>query len=330
MTIPAEAVSRERRWIIVAAWVITTAFVVVSFRFVSWGRALEEMRSATPGWIVVAILSNAAILFIWAVLWRVILPPGRAVSVLRLAEITAVTSTVLNTLPFLIGEATGMVLLSKRAGLGNAAALSVLAVDQLLLGIAKVLLLLLVSVLVPLPYWMREGLGGLSAGVGVLFIVMVIIAHRAKVPKAVDGPARTGRLGFVTRLASDWARGLEGLRSWSRFFGALGLEIAKKSAEMGGIIAVQYAFGQALPLGHSLLVLAALNLVTVLPVSPANLGVYEAAVFFSYRYLGLPESRALGMAVVQHVCYLLPLAGIGYVVLTAKQVSSRRGPFHAS
>lgn len=303
-----------------AAWVVATAVVIAAFHFVEWRQALAEMRSAKPGWLLLAVVLNASILLIWAALWRTILPAGKRVAIARLAEITALTSMVLNTLPFLVGEAAGMVLLSRRAGLGNAAALSVLATDQLLLGIAKILLLLLVSVLVPLPSWMRQGLFGLTATVGILLVAMLLLAHRGRVPRAMRPAGRFARLG---RLFDEWTHGLAGLRSWPRFTGALLLELMKKGAELGGIIAVQYAFGRVLPPAHSLLVLASLNLVTVLPVAPANLGVYEAAVFFSYRYLGLPAQDALGMAVVQHVCYLIPLVGAGYVVMTVRQVRIR-------
>lgn len=51
-----------------------------------------------------------------------------------------------------------------------------------------------------------------------------------------------------------------------------------------------------------------------------------AAVYFSYRYLGVSSDAALGMAVVQHVCYFLPLAGIGYLVLTKWQFRWEKGP----
>lgn len=313
----------RRRWPILLAWLVATAVIVIAFRFVDWRQALREVSGANPWWLLLAIVLNGSILVIWAALWRTILPAGKEVSLRLLAEITSLTSMVLNTMPFLVGEASGMFLLARRAKLGNAAALSVLAVDQVLLGIAKICLLVLVALLVPLPDWMRKGLVGLSIAVAVMLAVLLVFAHRGRLARAAP---EHPRFGFVARLVVDWAHGLEGLRSWRKFSGGLLLEFGKKTAEMAAIVAVQYAFGHPLPLGHSLLVLAALNLVTVLPVSPANLGVYEAAVFFSYRYLGLSAEQALGMALVQHLCYLLPLAGTGYVILTVQQL--RRRPLH--
>lgn len=316
MTIPDDLPSPARpRWLIVAAWLVSTALVVAALRFVDWTRAWESIRTARPAWLVLALLLNASILLIWATLWQTILPPGHRVSLARLAEITSLTSMVLNTVPFLLGEASGMLLLSRRARLGNAAALSVLAVDQLLLGIAKIVLLLLVGLFVPLPEWMRKGLVGLAVAVGALLALLMVSAHRGPLLRQTT----EGRpAGMVRRLMSDWAHGLSGLRSGRTMVAALLLEFAKKTAEFAAIIAVQHSFGVHVPIGHSLLVFAALNLMTVLPVSPANLGTYEAAVYFSYHYLGISAAQSIAMAVVQHVCYLLPLAGTGYVVLTVQ------------
>jgi uncharacterized membrane protein YbhN (UPF0104 family) len=55
-------------------------------------------------------------------------------------------------------------------------------------------------------------------------------------------------------------------------------------------------------------VLACLNLATLVPVVPGNLGVYEAAVVFAYTRLGVPAEQALSVGLVQHLCYFCALA----------------------
>ena len=99
------------------------------------------------------------------------------------------------------------------------------------------------------------------------------------------------------------------------------LALAKKVVEVLAIVCVQRAFGVTLPVTSGILVLAALNLATLLPVVPGNLGVYEAAVVLTYTHLGIPAERALGMAVVQHVCYFAALALPGYAWLARDGVS---------
>jgi hypothetical protein len=171
----------------------------------------------------------------------------------------------------------------------------VLALDQLGEGIMKVALFLLVAAVVPLPTWMRAGVTTASVAVAAWFIALVI--------------------------ASRWAHELALLKSWRRAGRALACVAAMKVVELLAIVAVQHAFGVDVPLGRSLLVLAALVLATMLPVTPGNLGTYEASVFLAYRYLGVSPELALGLAVAQHVCFLLPSVGVGYAFLSRHALS---------
>jgi uncharacterized membrane protein YbhN (UPF0104 family) len=60
---------------------------------------------------------------------------------------------------------------------------------------------------------------------------------------------------------------------------------------------------------------------TMLPISPGNVGTYEASVFLAYRYLGVAPEVALSLAIVQHVCFMLPAVGVGYSYLSAQALS---------
>jgi uncharacterized membrane protein YbhN (UPF0104 family) len=73
--------------------------------------------------------------------------------------------------------------------------------------------------------------------------------------------------------------------------------------------------------GGTLLVLATVILATMLPISPGNLGTYEASAFLTYRYLGVAPELALSLAIVQHVCFMLPAVGIGYFFFSTQALS---------
>jgi uncharacterized membrane protein YbhN (UPF0104 family) len=85
-----------------------------------------------------------------------------------------------------------------------------------------------------------------------------------------------------------------------------------KCMDLLAVVAVAHSMGVALPLGHALLVLAAVTLATMLPLAPASLGAYEASVILAYKYTGVPADTALAIAVLQHATSLLPLVGVGY------------------
>ena len=56
-----------------------------------------------------------------------------------------------------------------------------------------------------------------------------------------------------------------------------------------------------------------LNLATLLPIVPGNVGVFEAAVVLALTRMGIAPELALGIALVQHLCYFVALAAPGLV-----------------
>jgi hypothetical protein len=105
-----------------------------------------------------------------------------------------------------------------------------------------------------------------------------------------------------------FAGALEPLRSPARGLLALALALLKKAVEVAAILCVQRAFGLSLPLSAAIVVLAVLNLATLLPLVPGNVGVFEAAVVLALTRFGVGPEQALGVAVVQHLCYFVALA----------------------
>ena len=286
----------KRRLAWLGAWLLATALLVVCARTIEWTRAVDVLSTARIGWLGAAVLFNTTILVCWAAFWRAILPASEApISYSRMFEIVATASSLMNTVPFGGGHASSIVVLMRRGGTTQRGALSVLALDQLGEGVTKVSLFLLVAMLLPLPVWMKAGVTTASIVVGAWFIALLV--------------------------ASRWACELEILRRWRRALTALACVVTMKAVEGLALVAIQQAFGVQISIGGTLLVLAALILGTMIPSAPGNLGTYEASVFLAYRYLGLSPEQALTLAVVEHLCFLLPSAGIGYVFISAHTLS---------
>jgi hypothetical protein len=286
----------QRRLAWFGAWMLATLLLVACVRTIDWTRAVDVASTARPGWLGAAILFNGAILLCWAAFWRALLPAGESrVGYRRMLEIVATASSLMNTVPFGGGHASSIVLLMRRGGTTQRGALSVLALDQLGEGVTKVGLFLLVAMLLPLPVWMRAGVTTASIAVGAWLVALFV--------------------------ASRWAGELGILKHPRRSIGALSCVFAMKGVEALAIVAVQHAFAVQISAGGTLLVLAALILGTMLPVAPGNLGTYEASVFVAYRYLGVSPEQAVTLAVVEHLCFLLPSVGVGYAFISAHTLS---------
>ena len=315
-------VRRTPAWLLPAVWAVLTIALVFAVRAMPWHRALDQARHIEPLWLAAAIVANLIPLPIWALEWRLLAPGTIRHAYARMFEVVSVMAAVLNSVPFFAGEASGVAMLIGRVGVSRGAALSVLAMDQLLGGLVKIVVLAAAAILVPLPTWLRAGIFVLVLGVVAMLAVFVPLAHGwdAIRIRMLLRPSKFRRV--VARLAS-WGEHLDAIRETHRVWKVSLLALAKKSVELLGILAVQMAFGLEPSLASAVLVLAALAIATMMPVAPANVGVYEAMVFAAYRYVGVPVETALGLAVVQHVCFLLPMLGTGYLTLTLRQLRPR-------
>ena len=275
------------RWLKLGAFGALSVLVLTALRNVDWTKTAAALRSAHVGWLLVALIANAAILPCWALFWRALRARAEPrVSFARMLEITSVSSALMNTLPFGGGHASAVVLLIKRGHTSRRGALAILALDQLGEGIIKVAVLTGASLAIPLPTWMRAALTTVLLVVGAWFLVLVVFS------RTTDA--------------------LEVLKSARRSAAALACVAGMKLAELLAIMSVQAAYDARISSAGSLLVLATVILATMLPISPGNVGAYEASVFLVYRYLGVAPELALSLAIVQHMCFMVPAVGVGY------------------
>ena len=288
-----------------------TLLLVVALRDVDWDRLLQLLRTLRLPWVAAAIGLNGSIIVLWSLQWRALVPGEGSVTWRNMFLVVSAMAMISNSVPFMVGQASGVLLLARYGGIGHASALSVYTMEQVAEGIAKIVLVAGVALFAPLPARLARGVQGLAVVVIVLGVAFVLLAFRFRHPPA--GQRTEGALGQVKRFGAQWAHSLEGLRT-PRVFGAgIALALAMKTAEFGGILAVQQSLGLDLPVGTALLVLASVNFATIVSVSPGNLGVFEAASFAAYRLTGVSSEHALTLSLLQHVCYLIPMVGIGYV-----------------
>jgi uncharacterized membrane protein YbhN (UPF0104 family) len=302
VTHPAASVRRSGRLIAVVA---LAGLLVAALQRMDLGRAIAQLAVVRAEWLVLSVACYAAILPLWASQWTLLSPRTPVVRWRDMLAVVSLTSAVLNTTPMLVGEATAVVLLVTRARLDRATALSVLAMDQLLVGVAKLAVLALAATVAPLPDWMTHAVLGLLLASLLLGGSLVLAAWRhVNVSRILEGvvPAR------LASAVGAFAGSLEPLRSAGRGLPALAIALLKKAVEVAAIACVHRAFGLPVPLSAAIVVLAVLNLATLLPIVPGNVGVFEAAVVLALTRFGVRPEQALGVAVVQHLCYFVALA----------------------
>lgn len=303
--------ARRRRLLWLAGWAALSAALVVAARGLPLGRVAGELATLRPEWIAVAVLCGLVVLPLWAAEWVRLAPARERPRYGTTLEVVALTATTLNTVPFLAGEAAGVVLLVGRAGLSRGAAIGVLALDQLLVGVAKLAAIGAAALVAPVPSWVRAGVTAIAVAVGASVVALAVVASRP--PRAADA-------GLLARVADGARRHLDLARDPARIAAVVALAIAKKGAEVGAALAVQQALGVDLPWWSALVVVAALGVGTLLPISPANLGTYEATAFVAYRSLGVAPETAIALGAVQHLCALAAGTLPGYLLMSARSL----------
>ena len=298
---------------IILLWAFAAGLIYLCLQSIDLDQAWNELSKATPLWLFLAVLFNACILGVWASLWYLLLPKKLSVPFIRVFQANSFMSTSCNTIPFPGGHAVGVMALARRAKVGHTVALSVLALDQLMEGFAKIFVLTLVAIFVPLPERMGQAILVFIAVIGFFASIMFYFAH--KKPGAHEGKETVSFTGKARAFVSRWSAHLEVLRDIRIFSLGLLLALLMMFAQTLGIWAVQKSLNLDLPVWAPILVMGALNLATVLPITPGNFGVYEGTAFLVYQFCGLSPELALSLALLQHLCFLVPMVGAGYLVL---------------
>jgi uncharacterized membrane protein YbhN (UPF0104 family) len=245
------------------------------------------------------VLANFAILPLLTLQWRYLLPRRQALTWSILWGCVTRGIAAMNTLPFGGGHAVAVGLLARHTGVSGS--VSLLALEQLCDGFAKLALLLAALPVAPMPASLHQAAWVLSAVMVVSVLILFWLAHHE--PGA-------GRAGWRTR----WGHHLEVLKRPTIFTAAVGLSLLIKVVSLLAVFAVQRSLGVSLPLTSTLVILAAVTFATLLSIAPSDLGVYEASAFAAYRLLGVPPAEALALGLLQHACFLFPLVGTGYLL----------------
>ncbi len=301
-----------------------TLLLLVALQDIEWDRLLQLLRTLRLPWLAVAIGLNGSIIVLWSLQWKILVPGEGSVTWANMFLVVSAMAMISNSVPFMVGQASGVLLLARYGGIGHASALSVYTMEQVAEGIAKLVVVVGLALFAPLPELLARGVQILAVVVSVLGVTFVVLAFRFRHPPAAVPPAST--LGRVKHFGARWAHSLEGLRTPRVFAAGIALALGMKAMELGGILAIQQALGLDLPVGTALLVLASVSFATIISVSPGNLVVFEAASFAAYRLTGVSPEHALTLSLLQHVCYLIPMVGVGYLYGGRRMFKELRDP----
>ena len=319
-----------RRVGVVLAVIALAALVAFALSRLELRRAGHALLTASPGWIALALLLMSLALLMRSVSWhqvlRAALPdtPMPWAAVVRALMIGVMASALV---PGRIGEPSRVLVLARRLEGRTARLLPVVAgtvFSQTLINLLALLILLAVSFTsVPLPS------GHLAAIVTALVVPLALCALVLVGPRLL-ALGRRSRSPRVARSANAIGRMLQLARRGLVVFArprygstAIAFQLLAWALQWLACYTVILALGlqsQAGPAAAAAILLA-INLSAVLPATPSNVGVFQAACLVVLAAYGVGAGQALAYGIILQAVEVVTALALGVPALLKEGLS---------
>ena len=232
--------------------------------------------------------------------WQIMLAPIRHLPLTRLYQYCLAGCAITNLFPARAGQAVRVVLL-RRDAVPVTSSIGVLALEEISNAAVLGLLCLPLPFLLSLPVRVHFTLGFVTGGAAVALGVLVWLA--------LAGRARPG--GLLRRISE----GLAVLGRGRAALAVLGLTVAMWLVDLGQIALAMWAVGVPPSYAGVALVLLLVNVTNALPVTPGQVGLFEAGATAACVAIGATPEQGLAVGVLYHFTQLIPETVIGLSVL---------------
>ncbi len=281
---------------------------VLTVRHLGAGRIADGVLAADPAWLVVALALMCLAMAGRAVSWRAILAaalPGSAIRLGAVLRATSIGVLLSATVPARAGEPARAMVMTRHLPSAPAAALPLVLgtiVSQTLINLGALAGLGALAVTTSVA-----SLGWPAPSRTTLIAAAATIVVAAAAPFVVRATARFGLGRLATRTQAVLAQARTGLavfRSPQRTVEAVGAQVGAWGLQWLSCWALLDAFGlgHRVGAGAAAAVLFAVNVTAAVPVTPSNIGVFQAAcVAVLGAAYGVPATTALAYGVVLQV-----------------------------
>ncbi len=324
--------SARARAVVLLAAILLAGLVVFALSRLELQRAGHALVTASPGWIALALVLMALSLLLRSVSWqqtlRAALPdtPMPWGTVVRALMIGVMTSALV---PGRIGEPTRVVVLSRRLDGRTTRLLPVVAgtvFSQTLINLLALLILLGVTFTsVPLP---SGHLAAIATALALPLVVCVLViagprllafgrrSHSPRVALAANWISRMlglARQGLVVFARPRYGTGavLGQLAAWALQWLACYMVILALGLQSQAGVAAAAA------------ILLAVNLSAILPATPSNVGVFQAACLVVLAAYGVGAGQALAYGIILQAVEVLTALALGVPALLGEGLTWR-------
>ncbi len=292
---------------------VSVVSIWILIHSVDIGQAFDVLRTASPAWIAVMLVTATVDVACRAARWRVLLAPIAALRYRRVLAYTYLGYLANNILPARLGELYRSHALGEGEDISRTTVLGTVVVE-------RVVDTVMVVAIASLSVVVLSARGVMSSAVllGVAFVALLVIAlglgiaaHR--LPGAERVGAIIARRPRLLELARRLREGLAVAGRPRTLTGALVFSALAWTASIGTFLAAGQAVGVQLTLAQAALLTSGVALVTIVPSGPGYLGTFELTAVGIAAGFGIPRDSAFAMGLLVHLV-ILATTSIGGVI----------------
>jgi uncharacterized membrane protein YbhN (UPF0104 family) len=312
-------------WVQALTLVLATAlaFAVIWWRGPDWGQVWEAFRFVVWSWIVLAFLLNVLSTVCRALSWRLTirqaLPARNQPRLVHVFSSFGVGLFANAVVPGRLGELARVATLRRHlpdAPAGTSAALvGTVFAHRLFDLVPAAILVTWVLLTAEVPHWAVVAVLIVAAVGLALFTVAWLGARRSQRPMVWEGMGRARHLLAMAR------QGLSVLKAPLPLAGAILLQCLGWLLQLLAVYAAMQGFGIDAPLPAAGLVLVLMNIATIVPLWPGNVGLVQAAVALPLRNYGVPYATGFAYGLALQAIEMACGVGLGLIALAREGVS---------
>ncbi|MBA2616367.1 MAG: flippase-like domain-containing protein [Actinobacteria bacterium] len=287
--------TRLGRSTLVAA-VLALAAGLAAWRGPDLGVVSDAFSFVVWQWVALAVLINLVSVIVRSVAWKIVIDQALPESAPRHRSVFAAFCIGLlgnAALPGRVGEVARVIVLTRRMRRSRgtwATLLGTVFTHRLLDVIVAGALVIYVVYVARIPDWARPALA-IVLGIGVGLLLAALLLARRQGRLALDELSPVRRVLRMARL------GLTVLKRPAAAVGALLFQVVGWTAQLLAVWITFRAFGIDESIEAAALVLVLMNLVTVFPLWPGNVGLLQAAIALSLLSYGVGYARGFAYGI---------------------------------
>lgn len=316
-------------WIGIA---VSLFFLFLLFRKIDFGQLIIALRTVDYFFIALAVLLTFISYFLRAVRWKYLLVCEKEIPISSLYPATIIGYMANNLLPARLGEFIRAYFLARREGLQTPSVFATLVIDRLFDGFTVLLILLITLFTLDMPKGMEDaGLALRAGGVvmfllycGIIIFLFLLKLQTMRTLTLVGYIMKPFPRSFSERLIPMLGSFIAGIRMSSNGGHIVALFFSSISIWILCILPIDIVlrgFGINLPISASMFILVLLVFAVMVPASPGFIGTYHYACFKGLSVFGIPESKAVSIALILHGITFFPVIIAGFYYLWRSKLS---------